>query len=103
MNKLKSGYICSYCSKIFKDPIELPCDDLLCKEHLNDKEVVQRDKIKCSTCKQEFQVKDHDFKLNKFVQKQIDNKLYLSEEEIAYVAFVCYRTNTIKVKRNGSS
>ena len=81
--KLKSSLTCSYCSKIFKNPIELPCDDLICKEHLNAKEVVQKNKIKCSTCKQEFEVKNHDLKSNKSIQKQINDRVYLNEEEIS--------------------
>ena len=83
MQKLKSNLTCSYCSKIYKDPVELPCGDLICKEHLNDNEVVQKNKIKCQECKQEFEVKGIEFNLSKAIQKQIDNKLYLNDDEIA--------------------
>ena len=83
MQKLKSNLTCSYCSKIYKDPVELPCGDLICKEHLNEKEVVQKNKIKCQECKQEFEVKGIEFNLSKAIQKQIDNKLYLNDDEIA--------------------
>ena len=41
MNKLKSSYICSYCSKIYKDPVELPCGDLICEEHLNEEKLLK--------------------------------------------------------------
>ena len=83
MEKLKLNLTCSFCKKIFKNPVELPCEDLICKEHLNEKEVIKQNKIKCQECKQEFEVKDNAFKSMKFVQKQIDKKLFLNEEEKA--------------------
>ena len=75
MQKLKSSLTCSYCSKIYKDPIELPCQDLMCKEHLFNKS-----KIECSTCKQEFEIKDHDFKSIKSIQNIIEDLQYLGDE-----------------------
>ena len=83
MNKLKSGYICSYCSKIFKDPIELPCEDLICKEHLTENGVLKNDKIKCQECKQEFRVKGIEFKSIKFLNKKINDQIFLSDQEIS--------------------
>ena len=77
MQKLKSSLTCSYCSKIYKDPIELPCQDLMCKEHLFNKS-----KIECSTCKQEFEIKGSDFKLNKSIQIMIEDLEYLGDEGI---------------------
>ena len=81
--RVKLSLTCSFCSKILKCPIELPCDDLICQEHLKEKEVVQKNKIKCSTCQQVFEVKDHEFNLSKLAHKQIENKIYLSGEELA--------------------
>jgi hypothetical protein len=81
--RLKSSLTCSYCSKIYKDQVELPCGDLVCQEHLNEKNVIQTKKIKCSTCKQEFQVQNNDFKSNKSIKKQLDNHIYLNDEEIS--------------------
>ena len=83
MNNLNSALTCSYCSKIFKDPIELPCKDNLCKEHLVEKDVVKQNRIKCAECKQDFQVKDNEFESNDFVKKQIDDHVYLSDEELS--------------------
>jgi hypothetical protein len=42
----KSQLTSSYCSKIFKDPIMLPCDDSICREHLSDRDVVKQNKSK---------------------------------------------------------
>jgi hypothetical protein len=82
MLKLKSQLTCSYCSRIFKDPIELPCDENICREHLSEKAIVKENKIKCNECKGEFQVKDIDFKSNKTLKKLIESQSYLSEQEI---------------------
>jgi hypothetical protein len=41
MLKPKSNWICSYCSKIVKDPIDLPCDESICRQHLSEKDVVK--------------------------------------------------------------
>ncbi len=65
MINLKSTLTCSYCSKILKDSLELPCSHHLCKGHLAEKNVVKLKRIKCLECKQEFQVKDNDFKTNR--------------------------------------
>jgi hypothetical protein len=81
MNRLKLGFTCSYCSKIFKEPIALPCEDLICRTHLTEKEVIQNNKIKCKECKQEFEVKENEFKSIKFVQNKINDRIYLSNEE----------------------
>ena len=62
---------------------QLPCSNLICKELLNETDVVQKNKIKCSTFREEFQVKDNDFKSNKLIQKQIDDQIFLREEGIA--------------------
>ncbi len=82
MLKLKSSLTCSFCSKIFKDPIELPCKHHLCKRHLTEKSVAQQNKIKCGVCKQDFEVKDHGFKSNNFIKKQLSKLVYISDEEV---------------------
>jgi hypothetical protein len=81
MLKLKSQLTCSYCSKIFKDPIDLPCDESICREHLSEKEVVKEHRIICKDCQQEFKVNDDEFRSNKTLKKLIASQSYLSEEE----------------------
>ena len=83
MNNLKSTLTCSYCLKIFKDPVEMQCGHNLCKQHLAEKDVVKQNRIKCGECKKEFEVKDNEFKSNILVQKQLDEFLYLSGEEFS--------------------
>jgi hypothetical protein len=83
MNKLKITCTCSFCSKIFKNPVELPCKHNVCKEHLLEKDVQKQNKIKCVECKQEFPVKDNEFKSVEVFKKLLDDQLYLSDEEIS--------------------
>ena len=99
VKKLKQSLTCSYCSKIYVDPVELPCEDYIFKEQLNAKEVVQGNRIKCSTCSQEFQVKQNDFKSVKSIQKQIENKIYFSKEEISLKQpFLFYYRSRVNVR-----
>ncbi len=81
MLTLKSQLTCSYCSKIFKNPIELPCDDSICREHLSDRDVVKQNKIKCKACNAEFEAKNNEFKSNETLKKLIESQSYLSDEE----------------------
>jgi hypothetical protein len=78
---LKKTLTCSNCAKILKDPIVLPCDDCICREHLTEKEVLKQNKIKCVKCQQEFKVKNSDFKSNKLVKQMLDHRVYLSDTE----------------------
>ncbi len=80
MNRWKSTLTCSYCSKIFQDPIELPRKHNLCKQHLTEK---NENRIKCAECKKDFEVKDNDFNTIEILKKQLDDHLYLSDEEFA--------------------
>ena len=83
MNRWKSSLTCSYCSKIFKDPIELPCKHHLCNEHLTEKDLVKQNRIKCGECKKDFQIKDNDFRSTTLVNKLLDEHVYLSDEGVS--------------------
>jgi hypothetical protein len=50
---------------------------------LVEKDVVKQNIIKCGECKQDFEVKDNKFKSNKFIKKQLDELLFLSDEEVS--------------------
>jgi hypothetical protein len=77
----KSELTCSYCSKIFRDPIQLPCGDSICREHLSDKDVVKVNRIKCKKCNGEFGVKNNEFKSHNELNNSIESHSYLSEDE----------------------
>jgi hypothetical protein len=83
MNRLKSNLTCSYCSKIYKDPIELPCSHNLCNEHLMESSVVKQNRIECGECKQDYEVKENAFKLNSLVKKLLDDQVYLSDDDFS--------------------
>ena len=71
MFKSKTKLTCSYCSCIFKDPILLPCEDNICREHLSERDVQKENKIKCKKCNAEFQIKDNQFKSNEDLKNLI--------------------------------
>jgi hypothetical protein len=77
----KSQLACSYCSKIFKDPIQLPCDDSICREHLSERDVVKENCIKCNECNKEFVVKENEFKSSNALKKLIESQSYSSKDE----------------------
>jgi hypothetical protein len=81
MLKLKSQLTCSYCSRIYKDPITLPCNDSICGEHLSERDVVKQNKIICKNCNQEYPVKENVFESNNVLTKLIDSQSYLSVDE----------------------
>jgi hypothetical protein len=82
MQSTKSSVVCSYCSKIYKEPIFLPCKHSICQEHLKEKEVLKQSRIKCAECKQEFDVKNNKFQLNEPLRESLKSEFYLTSEEI---------------------
>jgi hypothetical protein len=78
----KSHLTCSFCSRIVKGPIALPCDETICREHLSERDVVKQNKIKCKKCSEEFQVNGHEFKSNIELMKLLESHSYLSSEEL---------------------
>jgi hypothetical protein len=81
MFKSKSQLTCSYCSRIYKDPIVLPCKDSICREHLSERDVVKQNKIKCKKCNADFGVNKNEFKSNETLKNSIGNQSHLSSEE----------------------
>ena len=73
---------CSYCSKIYKDPIILPCDDSICAHHLRETKVLNENSIKCSECHLKFElVEGSQFKPNKHLRKFLKFEMHLTHEE----------------------
>jgi hypothetical protein len=81
LNSQKCQLLCSYCSKIFKDPILLPCEDSICRDHLKERDAVKQNKIKCIQCNEEFQVKSNAFKSNNKLNTLLETQSYLSTDE----------------------
>ena len=77
----KADYVCSYCSKIFKNPIILPCFHNICEHHLKETNVLKDKSIKCETCKFDINLKTYRIKPNKHAKILLDQESYLSEEE----------------------
>jgi hypothetical protein len=103
----KSQLTCSYCSKIFKDPILLPCEDLICRELFNERDIRKAKKIKCNKCNDEFGVKSNDFKSNDELKNSIESQSHLSGEEISLKQALeggdnsfNFATNSVKIDHN---
>ncbi len=79
----KSELTCSYCLKIYKDPIELQCGDSMCRDHLKERDVVKQKRIKCKKCNGEFKVKNNEFKSNESLTQLIENQSNLNAEEFS--------------------
>jgi hypothetical protein len=77
----KSQLTCSYCSRIFMDPFDLPCGDSICREHLSEKTVVKANRIKCKKCNEDFAVKNNEFKSNNEFKPLIESHSHLSKDE----------------------
>ena len=74
---------CSYCSRIFKEPIDLPGGDSICRQHLFEGDIVKVNRIKCKKCNGEFGVKNNEFYSNKTLKNFIEGQSYLSEDEMS--------------------
>ena len=78
---MKPEFVCSVCLRIFASPILFPCNCTVCAEHLNDKEVLKTNLIKCETCQIEFNTKIDTFKPNEQMEKMLSEDFHLSDEE----------------------
>ena len=81
-NVSKSDLKCQLCSKILKDPVNLPCYCTICHAHLTDGSA-KDGRITCVECKDTFVVKDIQLKVNKHAKFILDNEAHLSPEEKA--------------------
>lgn len=79
MNRWKSNLTCHSCSKIFKDPVELPCKHSICQEHFSEKKHIKDKKIKCGACKEYFEIKE--FRIVKLIKNLLDIQIYLNDDE----------------------
>jgi hypothetical protein len=79
----KCQLTCPNCSRIYKDPIYLPCGNSICREHLSERDVLKVNRIKCKKCNGEFGVKNNEFYSNKTLKNLIESQSYLSEDEMS--------------------
>ena len=78
---LKSFLTCFNCSKIYNNPILLPCADCICEHHLKEENTLKPNQIKCSKCNKTFDLEDNTFKQINLLKEMLDNELYLTDEE----------------------
>ena len=80
VNFRKSELQCQLCSKILKDPVNLPCQCTICHGHLKDGSV-KDGLIKCEPCGDNFVVKDIHLKVNTLAKRILDAEGHLSPQE----------------------
>ena len=78
---MKFYLTCSYCLKIFQEPIAPPCGDSICQEHLHERDVLKKNKIQCSLCNKGFSFNDHEFKINTSLNNLLDAGVFWTDEE----------------------
>ena len=80
---LKSKVTCFQCSKILNNPIELPCRDTICSNHLQEANCIKENKIKCLKCNQTFSIRDNNnFHFNQMAKLFLDEFKFLSLNEM---------------------
>ena len=97
MNKdsTKSKSNCSICSRINKDRVELSCGEFVYKEQ-------QQNKIKCQTCRQQFEVvKENEFELKHFAKKFLNKKLDLKQKLEESIQLFYQMCDEFTLNRNG--
>jgi predicted RNA-binding Zn-ribbon protein involved in translation (DUF1610 family) len=69
-------YICEFsgCNKYLKEPITLPCGDMVCREHISDTAT----SFKCPDCEEEFIVPEEGFRINRKVHNFLKNNSHLT-------------------------
>jgi hypothetical protein len=79
---LKHHFKCFYCSKIYKNPIQLPCEDSICRHHLEDAKFFPENKISCPECQRVFVISDISLLPNTLLESLLREEKYLTYEEI---------------------
>ena len=80
---VKTDFVCLICSRIFKNPISFPCGFTICSGHLNDKEVLKTNTIRCEACNVNYNVKETNFRTNRNIENMLSRLFHLSVEEIS--------------------
>ena len=74
----KTDFACGYCNKILKEPIQLPCNALICTDHTKN---LEENVFKCKSCNQEHIVPESGFLKAAKLQDLIDLDAFLTKNE----------------------
>ena len=80
--KFRSSLTCMICDLIYTNPVKLPCTKTICKYHLLNSHGSFLKEFSCTFCASNHQVPDRGFHPNFFVQKQLEQNIHLSQNEI---------------------
>ena len=80
----KEDLTCKYCNEIYKDPITFACGDSICKHHVEELSRLNNsaNKFMCPICNEESS--NSNFKVNKFMQKMVENEFHKFQIDSKY-------------------
>jgi WD40 repeat protein len=76
MTAINSEYLCDFvgCAKYLKEPITLPCGDIVCREHVDGRAT----SFECPICDNEFIIPEEGFKINIKMSSLINKNSHLT-------------------------
>lgn len=66
--KMKRYLDCDFCQELLVDPVEIPCDNIICKRHVDDslnRKAKQKNMFECVLCKEDHRIPRNGFEVNK--------------------------------------
>lgn len=79
----KEDLTCKYCNDIYKQPITFACGDSVCKHHIEELSLNNSaNKFMCPICNEENSTSN--FKVNKFMQKMVENEFHKFQIDSKY-------------------
>jgi len=92
INEVKATFDCDLCNKLLVDPVVMPCDNTICKTHL-DKLITNGSNEKstfiCEICQEDHHIPKKGFIINKRLQKQL--RLELNALKVSPVFDQCMK------------
>jgi WD40 repeat protein len=88
------------CNKYFENPIKLPCDNTICKEHI---EKYQDAIFKCIFCNQEHLINDDNIKINQDILNVLNMKLHLNSKQLLMLESIAELDVTVNNMENITS
>jgi hypothetical protein len=84
MNDINEFLTCKYenCNKYFENPIKLPCENSICKDHIDKMAEQDSQVFTCMFCKGEHDLHKDDMRLNQDILRVLNMNLHLSPKQL---------------------
>lgn len=92
-DNMKINVICKICNQVFNEPVNLPCNNIVCKSHLTD-----LNNENCSFCQNRHELSTNEAKSNEMISQILNKSFYLTNEEIELQQKVTSLFDEIKIK-----